>query len=828
MSDRNATVSGEHSSQINPEAHSPQEIQIALYSRKQAFDYFEKAYFGRALAHLFVALRLIPEWRSELRFMFWQALSGGCKQLADENRLEDTINLRQEASLLYPDDEMILMDLGSIYFKLDDIEKSLKYYYKALELCPTFLPASRAIQSIHNKQVERWHFRMLNDTDRNEAYNRAIAHLIQKGFSSVLDVGTGTGILSLFAAREGADKIWACESNPFMFKIAQSVLAENKLSERVNLINKTSSSIHIPSDIPQKVSLLVTEIFDAGLFGEGVLPTLINAWENLLLPPLYSSEGCDEPNSNQAVVVPFSATVWVAAVQCIDIARRHRLLPSACLCRKTRTTVLCRKSKSDTIDFGAVKLCKFCEAPLDELHQDRRDLNCCLDDASVVLNASEPYTTENLEHVPFGFELLSKPHKLLEINFNSLEELKAYSQNMLREKKMTVLTDTAGSCDALALWFHLNLDNNGTVLSTAPFSEVGVFRGTCWHQAIFPSFTSKPVMPDDSILLNINLKEGALDISMDSNVPGESKRLFSITDNILAFLNNKTWTRAFNAAAVDFAKTVSQIPVTSKKIMDLNPFPVFGLRMLRDCDPSWKLWAKAETNNDKEFIISVARQNSVSESQLAFITHETLDHNVKDEKFEFVCVNVVDASGEFAENLTDTLPILQNMLSSTGKIIPHSLSIECQLIESERLMLESRIVSDENVKNFFIKKFINNFAVDYHLDVPYRSLKCRKLSNPCELLKLGISPLESSTICGEHKQKISIPSIEEGSVTGIIYWVKLYITPRMDPLSTICHDSHCNQVVLFSSLDVKAHQNVNLECQFWYGMLDVKLSLAES
>lgn len=71
-----------------------------------------------------------------------------------------------------------------------------------------------------------------------------------------------------------------------------------------------------------RIPLLVTEIFDAGLFGEGVLPTLIHAWENLLLPPLCSLEGSEQYNKSKAVVVPFSATVWVAAVQCIDIARR--------------------------------------------------------------------------------------------------------------------------------------------------------------------------------------------------------------------------------------------------------------------------------------------------------------------------------------------------------------------------------------------------------------------------------------------------------------------------------------------------------------------------
>lgn len=34
-----------------------------------------------------------------------------------------------------------------------------------------------------------------------------------------------------------------------------------------------------------RVSLVVTETVDAGLFGEGIIETLIHAWNHLLLPP---------------------------------------------------------------------------------------------------------------------------------------------------------------------------------------------------------------------------------------------------------------------------------------------------------------------------------------------------------------------------------------------------------------------------------------------------------------------------------------------------------------------------------------------------------------
>lgn len=34
-----------------------------------------------------------------------------------------------------------------------------------------------------------------------------------------------------------------------------------------------------------RVSLVVTETVDAGLFGEGIIESLIHAWHHLLLPP---------------------------------------------------------------------------------------------------------------------------------------------------------------------------------------------------------------------------------------------------------------------------------------------------------------------------------------------------------------------------------------------------------------------------------------------------------------------------------------------------------------------------------------------------------------
>lgn len=70
-----------------------------------------------------------------------------------------------------------------------------------------------------------------------------------------------------------------------------------------------------------RVSLVVTETVDAGLLGEGILQSLIHAWDHLLLPP-----GSNDQMANVGRVVPDAAGVWVVPIECIHIARKYQLL----------------------------------------------------------------------------------------------------------------------------------------------------------------------------------------------------------------------------------------------------------------------------------------------------------------------------------------------------------------------------------------------------------------------------------------------------------------------------------------------------------------------
>lgn len=76
---------------------------------------------------------------------------------------------------------------------------------------------------------------MLKDSARNKAFKEAI---FDNEFSIkgkvVLDVGAGTGILSIFCAQVGAAKVYAVEASD-IYKLAIDVIKENNCEDRIHV-----------------------------------------------------------------------------------------------------------------------------------------------------------------------------------------------------------------------------------------------------------------------------------------------------------------------------------------------------------------------------------------------------------------------------------------------------------------------------------------------------------------------------------------------------------------------------------------------------------------
>lgn len=124
---------------------------------------------------------------------------------------------------------------------------------------------------------------MLADTARNSAYARALEAKVKPG-DVVLDIGCGAGLTAMLAARAGAKHVYTCEQQPLIAQAATQVIADNGLSDRITVIPKWSHDIVVGEDIPERADVVISEIVDTVLLGEGALATLTHAMAALAKP----------------------------------------------------------------------------------------------------------------------------------------------------------------------------------------------------------------------------------------------------------------------------------------------------------------------------------------------------------------------------------------------------------------------------------------------------------------------------------------------------------------------------------------------------------------
>lgn len=146
------------------------------------------------------------------------------------------------------------------------------------------------------------HRMMLRDTVRCGIYQAAIAERIKEG-QIILDVGAGTGILSLFAAQAGAARVYAVE-RAMIYKQAERLARMNGKEDVITVIHGDIESVELPETVDGIVSewmgcLGVDEnILGAVLIardrwlkpGGVILPEWVRSW----LAPVYDPQLDDE------------------------------------------------------------------------------------------------------------------------------------------------------------------------------------------------------------------------------------------------------------------------------------------------------------------------------------------------------------------------------------------------------------------------------------------------------------------------------------------------------------------------------------------------------
>ncbi|MFH4980372.1 hypothetical protein AB6A40_007081 [Gnathostoma spinigerum] len=255
---------------------------------------------------------------------------------------------------------------------------------------------------------------MIHDLDRNQKYELGIKSVIDEVHSKgkeahVIDIGTGTGLLSLIAARNGADRITAIEVFQPMADIARKIFSKY--------------------DIPNKGNIIVAEVFDTELIGEGALRTFKEALQHLAQPGTR--------------VVPSSARIWAVPVE-------------------------------------SEQLYKFHQSPSFSLYSPISDC----DGAAAVFDLQ--LSEFPVSHLNFACE----PFIALSFNFEDINSIK-YHESIATNFKVS--GSSVSQLHAVLMWWDLDMDGTGKyIISLAPkwMNKEACWRDH-WMQAVY--FFPKPV-----------------------------------------------------------------------------------------------------------------------------------------------------------------------------------------------------------------------------------------------------------------------------------------------------------------------------------------------
>lgn len=150
------------------------------------------------------------------------------------------------------------------------------------------------------------HETMLKDTIRTDAY-RDFIYNNKALFAGkvVLDVGCGTGILSMFCAKAGAAKVIAVDNSAIIDKARENIF-NNGFSDKITCLRGKIEEVTLPVD---KVDIIVSEWMGYCLLYEAMLDSVIYARDRYLRP--------------DGLMVPSHMNMWVSPVADPDYVADH-------------------------------------------------------------------------------------------------------------------------------------------------------------------------------------------------------------------------------------------------------------------------------------------------------------------------------------------------------------------------------------------------------------------------------------------------------------------------------------------------------------------------
>ncbi|OJK05053.1 hypothetical protein ASPACDRAFT_56454 [Aspergillus aculeatus ATCC 16872] len=193
------------------------------------------------------------------------------------------------------------------------MEEQLSKEDEKLKISPNALTARRTTSKIEEADADYFvsysyngiHESMLKDTVRTEAYRDFIyenKHVFKD--KVVLDVGCGTGILSMFCAKAGARKVISVDNSNIIDR-AKEIIYENGFGDIITCIRGKIEEVTLP--VPQ-VDIIVSEWMGYGLLFEAMFDSVIYARDRYLAPG-----GLMAPSHATLRIAPFADSEFISS-----------------------------------------------------------------------------------------------------------------------------------------------------------------------------------------------------------------------------------------------------------------------------------------------------------------------------------------------------------------------------------------------------------------------------------------------------------------------------------------------------------------------------------
>lgn len=537
-------------------------------------------------------------------------------------------------------------------------------------------------------------------------------------------------------AGTGLLALYANECNPIAITACESSITMARLAEcvmqdnnaqEVVIVNKPSVILN-HTDIYGTRSVLLTDMIDSGLFGECILQSLCHAWENLL-----------QQNSK---IIPGRAEYFVAGVKCDELDKKYKL------CRETKY---------------------FLNVPNMNVH--------------TTTYFGETYYSEDV-HLYDNLKYISEPQSLFKIDFNNYHDVHEKLYNHCIEPYKAEITATE-DCEMNMVigWFDLHLTDD-IMITSDPRNEG---RANAWQQAVFFDVLPKTLRKHETTTVLFRTYGGRL-----TALPDMITTISRISPETLAFLNDVEYTEmirnSIGTVCVHLGQTVD---VSLVNIVDISPFPIFGVLMLTRGANS--LICQAKTVDDKAFLQAVLQANEIPEHKVTILVSDYWSHEeFKDRRFHVIFSNIVDFNGDIdvrRQGIVDHLK--HSHLIRGGLILPASVTVMGLLINSQWLEMNNQVV-DDNV-DYRMAKHVNRYQVSQAIYLDIARLDFKPLSE--EFPVSCFSRMKSGVV--------NVTVAEDGECSGVLCWYRVQLLEGWDVIYTNRSNSFVESMAFIGSSSMK-------------------------